>query len=201
MLSGPLVFLDIDTQRDFMEPGGALHVERSSEIVPNLGQLTQYATRVGIPIIATACSHKASDPELLQFPPHCMAGTPGQERIRATAGRDSLVLSVGTPLRGELPAHLTLEKSEYDVFSRSDAAELIARYNEHKPLFVVYGVATDYCVKKAVEGLLALSCRAAIVVDAIRPIDPAAEPGILTDFARRGVLLALTRVVCAGTPA
>jgi nicotinamidase/pyrazinamidase len=200
MLESPLVFLDIDTQRDFIDENGALYVARSSEIVPNLARLTQFAIRHGIRVLATACSHRLGDSELRRFPPHCMTGTEGQGRIAATARLDSVVLPVGTQLRGELPPHLTLEKSEYDVFSRSDSSELIARYNESNPLFVVFGVATDYCVKSAVEGLLLRQCRTAIVVDAIRPIDPAAEPAILTEFARRGTLLSVTRVVCAGSP-
>ena len=53
---------------------------------------------------------------------------------------------------------------------------------------MVYGVATDYCVRVNMEGLLDHQCRVAMVIDAIRAIDPAAEAGILTDFARRGVL-------------
>jgi nicotinamidase/pyrazinamidase len=201
MLEGPLVFLDIDTQRDFMNEDGALYIPRSTEIIPNLERLTQFASRQGILVLATACSHLSDDPELRQFPPHCMAGTEGQQRIAATARPDSVVLPVGTPLQGELPPHLTFEKNEYDLFSRSDSGALISRYNEHNPLFVVYGVATDYCVRKAVEGLLLRKCRTAIVVDAVRAIDASAEPAILTDFARRGVLLAVTRVVCTASPA
>jgi nicotinamidase/pyrazinamidase len=201
MLKGPLVFLDIDTQRDFMDENGALYVARSTEIIPNLARLTQFANRQAIRVLATACSHRQGDPELRHFPPHCMAGTVGQTRIAATARSDSVVLPAGSPLRGELPPHITLEKSEYDLFSRSDSEELIARLNQNHPLFVVYGVATDYCVKKAVEGLLLRRCRAAIVVDAVRPIDFAAEPAILTEFARRGALLTVTRVACAGLTA
>jgi nicotinamidase/pyrazinamidase len=201
MLEGPLVFLDIDTQRDFMDENGALYVARASEIVTNLARLTQFASRHGIPVLATACSHGRNDPELVQFPPHCMAGAEGQRRIAATARSDSVVLPVGTRLHGALPPHLTLEKNELDLFNRTDSGELIARYNEKNPLFVVYGVATDYCVKKAVHGLLLRHCRTAIVVDAIRSIDAAAEPVILTEFARRSALLTVTRVVCAGPPA
>jgi nicotinamidase/pyrazinamidase len=201
MLPGPLVFVDVDTQCDFMEPGGALFIKDADEIQAKLARLTRFAICREIAVLATACSHHLGDPELLHFPPHCMAGTPGQGRTSATACPDSVVLPIGTSLRGDLPPHLTLEKNELDVFSRTDADELIGRYNRGNPLFVVYGVATDYCVSKAVDGLLRRNCHTAIVVDAIRAIDPDAEAAILTGFARRGALLLLTRIVCAESPA
>ncbi len=71
----------------------------------------------------------------------------------------------------------------------------MALYDRDRPRFVVYGVATDYCVRAAVSGLLDRGCRVAVVVDAIRAIDPAAEAELLTDFARRGALLILTDAV------
>jgi nicotinamidase/pyrazinamidase len=196
MLEGPLVFFDVDTQRDFLEPDGALYVPGATEIVPNLARLSATAARRHIPILATACSHQPGDPELQQFPPHCLAGTPGQKRIPATAHPGSVVLPFETQFQGERPPHLTLEKNELDVFHRADSGEVFDRYNEGHPLFVVYGVATDYCVRKAVKGLLERGCRAAIVVDAIRALDPAAETEILTNFARRGALLVVTKAVC-----
>jgi nicotinamidase/pyrazinamidase len=196
MLRGPLVFVDIDTQRDFLEPDGALFIEGSAAILSNLASLTHFAISHQIPILATACAHLPDDPELERFPPHCMAGTPGQERVPATACPHSTVLSVSERLGGQIPLHLTLEKRELDLFSRTDAGELITRYDQAKPTFVVYGVATDYCVREAVNGLVERQCRVAIVTDAIRAIDASAEAAILTDFAHRGTLLTVTRVVC-----
>jgi nicotinamidase/pyrazinamidase len=202
VLPGPLVFVDIDTQRDFIEPTGALYVPGAIEIIPRLARLTQFALNRGVPILATACSHRPDDTELERFPPHCMAGTPGSERIAATACPGSIVLAVGShlPVTGSLPPHVTLEKRELDVFSREDATDLIARYNEHSPLFVVYGVATDYCVKAAATGLLARGCRVALVADAIRAIHPAAEAETLTHLARVGALLTVSAVVCNDSP-
>ena len=195
MLAGPLVFVDIDTQRDFLDESGALYMPGSRAIRAHLQALSHVAAGRGIPVLATACAHREGDPELSRFPPHCMAGTDGQRRIPETECPTSVVLGPGDRLEGPLPPHLTLEKQEFDVFSRPDAGELIARYDESKPTFVVYGVATDYCVRAAVDGLLSRGCRVAVVVDAVRAIDPDAEARLLTDWARRGVLLVRTEVV------
>ena len=107
--------------------------------------------------------------------------------MAATACSDSVVLDVDERLTGELPAHLTLLKRELDVFSRPDADPLIARYDQDRPTFVVYGVCTDYCVRAAVEGLLRRKCQVVIVVDAVRAIDLSAESMILGDFAQRAL--------------
>jgi nicotinamidase/pyrazinamidase len=196
MFDGAQVFVDIDTQRDFLEPEGALYVPGSDLIVPNLGRLTNYALDHGIPVLATACAHAPDDLELRHFPPHCLVGTRGQERIAATYRADSLVLGRKQALDGDLPPHLTLEKRELDLFTHPHAEAILARYRAKHPVFVVYGVATDYCVKAAVEGLVERNCRVALVVDAIRAIDADVEADLLTSFARRGVLLTLTEVVC-----
>jgi len=196
MLEGPQVFVDIDTQRDFLEPTGALFVPGSTAIVPRLARLTRFARDQRIPILATACSHSPDDPELKTFPPHCMIGTAGQERIDATWCAGSVIFDEQAQVPAEAPPHLTLLKRQYDLFTHPHAAELIALYAGDQPIFVVYGVATDYCVGAAVHGLLARHCRIALVVDAIRAIDNVAEAGILTDFARRGVLLTMTDVIC-----
>jgi nicotinamidase/pyrazinamidase len=97
---------------------------------------------------------------------------------------------------GDLPHHLTIQKRALDLFSHPDADRLIGLYRRPHPTFVVYGVATDYCVKAAVCGLLNRGSSVAVVVDAIRAIDQAGEPEILAEFVRRGALLTLTGVVC-----
>jgi nicotinamidase/pyrazinamidase len=197
MLDGTLVFVDIDTQRDFLEESGALYVPGSRSILPNLERLSRFAAGRRIPVVATACCHFPEDPELSQFPPHCMAGTDGQRRLEETACPESVVLGAGDRLQGPLPRHLTLHKQAFDIFSRPDAGELVNRYDEGKPTFVVYGVATDFCVRAAVEGLLGRGCRVAVVVDAVRAIDPNAEAVLFDDWARRGTILVMTDVVCS----
>ena len=198
MLDGPVVFVDIDTQRDFMEPDGALPVLGASAIVPNLARLTAFARERGIPILATACAHTPEDVAVEPFPPHCLVGTLGQERVEATAWPGGLVIAPDARYPGEaLVPHVTLQKRRYDAFSHPDADRIFALYGAGRPTFVVYGVATDYCVKAAVLGLLDRGHRVAIVADAIRPVVPAIEPALLSEFARRGALLTTTATIFA----
>jgi nicotinamidase/pyrazinamidase len=197
MLDGPLVFVDVDTQRDFLEPDGALFIAGSGAIRPNLARLTRFALDRGIPILATACAHAEGDPEFAVFPPHCLVGSSGQGRVGETAVLGGPVFESGAPLPEPIPPHLTIPKQQYDVFSNPNAARLVAHYAQDDPTFVVYGVATDYCVKCAVEGLLARGRKVALVADAIRSVDPSVEADLLTRFARVGALLTVTDVVCA----
>ena len=197
MLDPPLVFIDVDTQRDFLEPGGALFIADSQAIRPNLARLTRFARLQAIPIIATACDHSPDDEEFQIFPPHCLSGTSGHSRIGETAV-ESLVLAVDQLYAGQTPPHLTLSKSQYDVFHRTDAAEVFQTYSQKgRATFVVYGVATDYCVKKVVEGLLERGHRVAVVADAVRSVEPLNEPDVLTEFVRRGAILTSTEAVCS----
>ncbi len=196
MLDGPLVFVDVDTQRDFLEPDGALFIAGSGAIRPNLARLTAFARDRGVPILATACAHGEDDPEFAVFPPHCRLGTPGQERVAETAWPVGAVLEADGEAPGSIAPHLTIHKRAYDVFSNPAFEGMIELHGRDRPMFVVYGVATDYCVRCAVDGLLTRGRKVAIVVDAVRAVDPSAEADLLTDFARRGALLTVTDVVC-----
>ena len=196
MWDGPLVFVDVDTQRDFLDPDGALAIDGADAIRPVLARLTRFARDRGIPILATACGHGEDDEEFATFPPHCIVGTPGQDRVAETAWEGSRRLKAGDPVPDAIVPHLTLLKREYDVFSHPDLPRVLAVYGRDRPLFVVYGVATDYCVACAVDGLLKHGHRVAVVVDAIRAVEPEAEADHLTGFADRGAVLTVADVVC-----
>jgi nicotinamidase/pyrazinamidase len=91
--------------------------------------------------------------------------------------------------------YLIITKQQYDVFSNPDTGKIIDIYADKNPTFVVYGVATDYCVKCVVEGLLTRGKKVAIITDAIRSVDPSSEAELLTKFAQSGALLTITDVV------
>ena len=56
-----IAFLDVDTQYDFMDPAGALHVRGAEALGPNLKRLTEYALARRIPVLASADAHPLLD--------------------------------------------------------------------------------------------------------------------------------------------
>ena len=59
-----LLFWDVDTQYDFLQPDGKLYVPRAEAIIPRLKALTVFAHAKGIRIIASAEDHVPGHPEL-----------------------------------------------------------------------------------------------------------------------------------------
>ncbi|WP_152053555.1 cysteine hydrolase family protein [Tautonia marina] len=192
------VFVDVDTQRDFLDHDGSLFIRGSEAIRPNLARLTAFARDHGIPIIATACAHELDEPDPEPFPPHCLVGTPGADRVDETRWPNSLMIGPDDHFEPpkSVPEHLTLQKRRYEVFSHPEADRVIAWYGRNEPTFVVYGVATDYCVACAVRGLRDRGYRVAVVTDAIEAVDPSASETVLAEFDRLGVERTTTDAIC-----
>src|SRR5579875_1471964 len=87
-----LIFLDIDTQADFMLPQGALYVPGAEKLLPNLRRLTDFAQRHGILVLSSADAHSPDDPSFAEWPPHCVTGTGGQRRIPETQLPSPLII-------------------------------------------------------------------------------------------------------------
>jgi nicotinamidase/pyrazinamidase len=196
-----LIFWDVDTLYDFMKPDGKLYVAGSEQIIPVVGALTDFAHARHIPIVASADDHDPSHPEISEspdwrvtFPPHCMRGTPGQRKIAETALRDPLLIEPEPQdpgaLRHRILAHrgdFLLHKHTLDVFSNANTLTLLRTLEPEA--IVLYGVATDFCDRYTVEGLLrhAPRSRLFLVTDAIRAIDPAEGERLVADWLQRGV--------------
>ena len=82
---------DVDTQVDFIDANGKLAVPEAEARVPAMARLVEWARREGIPHVASADDHELTDPEISEspdyadtFPPHCLRGTRGADKIAAT---------------------------------------------------------------------------------------------------------------------
>jgi nicotinamidase/pyrazinamidase len=209
---GTLIFWDIDTLYDFMRSDGKLYVPGSEAIIPALGALTRFAHANGIQIVASADNHLLSDPEIsdspdwmITFPPHCIQGTPGQLKIAETQLRDPLIIEpeLQDPaiLAGRIREHrgdILLHKQTLDVFSNANVP-LLLRLLEPEAV-VMYGVATDFCNRYVVEGLLRELPQAKLylVVDAIRAIYPAEGDRLIGRWRDRGVRMVTVDEVLRG---
>lgn len=193
----PLVFFDVDTQVDFMTPAGRLYVPGAEQIVPNLQRLMQWARENEVPVISTADAHAADDPEFKTWPPHCVAGTPGQMRIPETRFPAATVI----PCRAaafEPPARwvgqFIVEKPTYSVEDNPNFDTLVQALGARRTL--VCGVATEFCVRALALALRQRSFDVDLVVDAIRPINAEGGRQTLEELAAAGVRTVTTADVC-----
>jgi nicotinamidase/pyrazinamidase len=191
-------FLDVDTQRCFMDEDGSLYVEGAIGIRENLRRLTDFAVQHGITIIATEDAHDEDDPEFQQFPPHCVKGSEGARKIDETSVPNQARIEPD----GQLPSppgdllkagQIVLEKQTFSAFTNPAIDQLLATMPDATA--VVYGVATEYCVKSAVEGLLERGRTVSVVTDAVKGVTPDGHRETLESFEKAGAKFALTREV------
>lgn len=198
-----LIFWDVDTQHDFMRRDGALYVRGAARLIPVLAGLTRFAHNHRIPIVASADNHEPTDPEISDtpdwvttFPPHCLRGTPGQRKIPETALADPLVIDPEPQDPGALAQRilghgrdLLPHKRALDVFSNPNMPAVLRALEPET--VVIYGVATEFCVRHTVEGLLRHLPRARLVLvsDAVRAIRPAEGERLVASWRERSVQL------------
>jgi nicotinamidase/pyrazinamidase len=174
MSSRNLVFWEVDTQADFMLPGGKLYVPGAERLLPNIRRLTGAARAHGIVLISHGCYHTPDDPEFKTFSPHCVKGTPGS--LLVPEALTEKIFTVPNEPSAALPGVLTdyqqihLEKQTLDIFESRHAEELVKRLAKDTA-FVVFGVVTEYCVRLAAKGLLDRGRRVFIVKDAIETLN------------------------------
>ncbi|MHC4787590.1 MAG: cysteine hydrolase family protein [Planctomycetota bacterium] len=187
------LFWDIDTQHDFMDADGKLPVPGAQAIVGNLQRLTQFAVGHGIPILATADAHPPGDPEFEQFGEHCVPGTRGQRKIEGTSppgGQVADPQKLDEQLQqlrlGKIP-QLIVEKQALNVFTVPMADTVLKELSPGR--VVVYGVATECCVRAQVLSLAERGWRVALVTDAIQALDPADGRNALSEMQKAGAEL------------
>ncbi len=195
------VLIDVDTQHDFCDPRGALYVAGADALGPAFRALVGRATETGTKIVASIDSHafdawefagaeaRGPNGEQPNFPPHCVKGTAGWLKVEGTLpARSRFVPNVRVD---ELPVAdaLLLEKEVYSLFANPNAHAVLDRLGAER--YIVFGVATDYCVRAAVLGLrdYAPSAEILLVEDAIAAVDPAGGERALAECVARGARL------------
>ena len=174
MIADDLILWEVDTQKDFMLPGGKLYVPGAEKLLRNIQELTDAARRGRCFLVSHGCFHSPDDPEFKVFPPHCVKGTPGSEYV-AQALTDKVVRVANED--GGLPKDLLeykqilLEKQTLDIFESRHAAALVESLPREAE-FLVFGVVTEYCVRLAAKGLLQRGRHVTVIEDAVETLNP-----------------------------
>jgi nicotinamidase/pyrazinamidase len=197
------VLWDVDTQVDFMEPDGSLYVPGAAERRAAMGRLVKAARAAGVVHVASADDHLASDAEIsdtpdfaITYPPHCMRGTHGAEKIPETAQVDPQVLEPGTSVAFS-PQHreFLLLKQSTDVFTNPNAGPLLEFLQPTE--VIVFGVATDVCDHAAIVGMCDRGWNVAFVEDAASGLSDERVAACTAEWRERGVRFATTDAVVA----
>ncbi|MBZ5506134.1 MAG: nicotinate phosphoribosyltransferase [Acidobacteriia bacterium] len=202
-VSPQTVFWEVDVQRDFMSPDGKLYIPGAEAIIPNVQRLIEVVRRGQVFLISEVDAHLMDDPELSEWPPHCLKGTPGAELIPEGCAATRLVVpnQKGYVFPKDLSQYqqIVLEKNTLNVFDNPNTDILLGQIGpqglpmlDRDAEFVVFGVVTEYCVRCTVEGLLDRGRRVAVVIDAIQPLDPGKGQRVLVDAQARGARIVTT---------
>ena len=180
-MSGSVLW-DVDTQVDFMLPHGKLYVPGAEETAPAMKRLVEAARAAGLTHVASADDHELTDPEISDkpdfrntYPPHCLRGTRGAQKIPETEQADPLPLSLVPFPPGLVPGlirdrrEILLLKKNFNVFTNPNCDPLLDALDPDE--IVVFGVATDVCDDAAILGFLQRGRRVAYVEDAARGLD------------------------------
>jgi len=195
---GGTVLWDVDTQVDFMEPAGKLYVPGAKDVAAAMERLVDAARGGGLVHVASADDHELTDPEISDepdfretYPPHCLRGTRGAEKILETKQRDPLPLALLPYPPGRLRTlidgrrEILLLKKNFDVFTNPNADPLLDALDPDE--LVVFGVATDVCDDAAIRGFLRRGRSVRFVEDAARGLDESRTAACTAFWRERGV--------------
>ena len=195
---GGTILWDVDTQVDFIEPGGKLYFEGAEGARPAMRRLVDAARAAGAVHVASCDQHELSDPEISQepdfdstWPPHCLLGTRGAEKIPETKQLDPVPLPL-VPLPSAILRRLLegvreilIPKKQYDPFTNPNTETMLAALDPDEIL--LFGVATDICDDAAVRALLRRGRRITFVEDASCGVDESRIAACLAAWREAGV--------------
>lgn len=184
-----IFFLDVDTQRDFMLPGGALYVPGAERIIPKLRRLFDFARKNEVFMLSSTDAHAPDDPEFKDFPPHCVRKTEGQRKIDETLLPRPLTVENKPADRNWIETvqkhqQIIVQKQSLDMFANPATGKLIRVLPPHA---IVFGVTTEYCVKLAALGLRKVGVKTVVISDAISALGLKSGQKAIEEMRQAGV--------------
>jgi len=194
------VFWDVDTQFDFMQPEGKLYVPGAEGIIDKVSEVRKFALENGFSMIADIDWHSTGNDEISEspdfkrtFPPHCMADSPGGERVGYLGSvpieyvqTDKMSADRLRKLVNKNQFHIVIRKESIDAFENPNTHRLVALVRPK--VMVVFGVALDFCVYYVLRGLAEhKGIKPILLKDVVKALGARPEHQILSELRQMGV--------------
>jgi nicotinamidase/pyrazinamidase len=155
------ILVDVDTQHDFVDSAGALHVPGEPGVREAIAAALDRAQAAGDPILGSVDSHAYDCWEFAArggpFPPHCVKGTPGWLRVWHDRPARTRFVPMQTLVEGRAVANLVGERREGAGPRVLDAEALAAEAREGIGLYFekeVYSLFTNPVAEPVIARLV-----------------------------------------------
>lgn len=163
------VVVDLNTQRDFCESGGAHPVSNLDTLLPALRRVVAWAKRNHAPVISSLDSHRQWEVTGDGYPAHCIDGSLGQRKLDFTVFPCRIRVEADNTLA--VPNDLfryyqqvIFPKRTDDLLANPKADRLLTQLCAHE--FVLFGTGVENAVKALALGLIARGKAVTIISDA-----------------------------------
>jgi len=171
----PCVLVDVNTQYDFLAEDGSCPVENRDRTVAGVRRVVAWAKRNCVPVISAVDCHRDGEVRNKNLPPHCIDGTPGQEKVPYTLfgsyvkveGDNTLAIPVDLFTRYQ---QVIFRKRTDDFFLNPKADRFISQLRVGE--YVIMGQGLEGAVKAIALGLLARNNKVTLIADACGCWDP-----------------------------
>lgn len=168
---GPVecVLLDLNTQRDFLERGGAYPVANLETLLPTLRRLIAWIKRNHAPVVSSIDAHRTSELKPTDEPIHCLDHSTGQRKVaftlchRFASVEFDNTLCVPSDMFSRFQ-QLIFRKRDDDLLDNPKADRFLTQLPAEE--FIIFGNGLERSVKMLSLGLLARGKRVSVVVDA-----------------------------------
>lgn len=199
-MKNDILFWDVDTQFDFMQPEGKLYVPGAEEIIEKISLVRKYALDNCFSIIASTDWHSKDNPEISDnpdfkqtFPPHCIAEEPGSERVGylgempiAYVPNHQMDIEALEKISEEEQLHAVIRKQTTDVFSNPNTTALVELISPKQ--VIVFGVALDVCVDQTLRGLSKFpDIKLFLLKEAVKGLDIRPANELFDEYKKMGI--------------
>lgn len=151
------VLLDMNTQRDFLDPAGSCPVGNLATLVPKLRKVFALARAYHMPVISALDTHRETEPPK-GLPWHCLEGSPGQKKMPFTLLQNRVLVEANNSL--DLPLDLLrnhrqviLSRRTEDLLHNPKADRLLTELEARA--FILFGVGLERSIRRLALSLLA----------------------------------------------